>query len=195
MVYSHLAENFGNIERITSAPNYESFMTPSPSQTLHASFPSASFWRRLAAWIYDLLVGTAIVMLAAALAHAFAALLTSSGVVVLADGQEHADWLNSTPLYGIYLVLCIGWFFGWFWWRSGQTIGMRAWRLKVQQRDGSRITKKQAFIRLMTCLFGLGNLWVLIDWRNHRAWHDYAAGTELVTLSKEANQLYYWKEL
>lgn len=168
---------------------------PTSSQLLHASFPSAGFLRRLAAWVYDLLVAVAIIMLAAGVAHAFAALLTSLGWVTLAAGQEHADWLNSTPLYGIYLLTVVGFFFAWFWWRSGQTVGMRAWRLKVQQRDGRRITKQQALIRLLTCAFGLANLWVLVDFKNRRGWHDYAAGTELVTLSKEANQLYYWKEL
>lgn len=166
-----------------------------PSQTLHASFPSASFTRRLAAWVYDLLVATAIVMLASALALGFTALLTAAGIITLQGDMDHAGWLTSQPLYQAYLVLVVALFFGWFWWRSGQTIGMRAWRLKVQQRDGSRITPRQAVIRMVTALFGLGNLWVLVDFKNRRAWHDYAAGTELVTLSKEANQLYYWKEL
>ncbi|RUO60520.1 RDD family protein [Pseudidiomarina insulisalsae] len=167
----------------------------SPAQKLHASFPSAGFLRRLAAWVYDLLVAVAIIMLASALALGFAALLTSLDWLTLPAGVDHAAWLNSSPLYGLYLLAMLALFFGWFWYRSGQTLGMRAWRLKVQQRDGSRITKKQTLIRLLTCAFGLGNLWVLVDVKNRRAWHDYAAGTEMVTLSKEANQLYYWKEL
>ena len=167
----------------------------STSQQLHASFPSASFWRRLAAWVYDLLVAVAIIMLASGLALGFAALLTTTGAVTLPEGMDHAAWLNNSPLYSLYILGILGLFFGWFWSRSGQTLGMRAWRLKVQQRDGSLITKKQAFIRVLTCAFGIGNLWVLVDFKNRRAWHDYAAGTEMVTLSKEANQLYYWKEL
>ena len=167
----------------------------STSQSLHASFPSASFWRRFAAWVYDLLVAVAIIMLASGLALGGAALLTSTGVVTLPDGVDHAAWLNSSPLYSLYIMGVLGLFFGWFWYRSGQTLGMRAWRLKIQQRDGSLITKKQAFVRLLTCAFGLGNLWVIVDFKHRRAWHDYAAGTEMVTLSKEANQLYYWKEL
>lgn len=167
----------------------------SPAQKLHASFPSAGFFRRLAAWVYDVLVAVAIVMLASGIALGVAAVLTASGWVTLPDGVDHAAWLNSSPLYGLYLITVLGLFFGWFWYRSGQTLGMRAWRLKIQQRNGSRITKKQTLVRLITCCFGLGNLWVLVDRKNRRAWHDYAAGTEMVTLSKEANQLYYWKEL
>ncbi|RUO40688.1 hypothetical protein CWE22_00290 [Pseudidiomarina aestuarii] len=169
--------------------------TNSSTASVHAGFPSAGFWRRVASWIYDLLVAVAIIMLASALALGFAALLTTFGWITLGEGEDHAAWLNRSPLFGMYIVVMLALFFGWFWWRSGQTLGMRAWRLKVQQRNGQRLTKKQTLVRLLTSGFGLGNLWVLVDRKNRRAWHDYAAGTELVVLSKEANQLYYWREL
>ncbi|RUO78996.1 RDD family protein [Pseudidiomarina taiwanensis] len=177
---------------ISSATSEKPTLT---SQELHANSPSAGFLRRLGAMIYDLLVAVAIIMLAAGVALGFAAALSSLGIIQLAPNQDHAAWLSQGPWYGIYLIAVLGLFFGWFWWRSGQTVGMRAWRLKVQQRDGRRLTKKQVIIRLLTCCFGLGNLWVLVDFKHRRAWHDYAAGTELVVLSKEANQLYYWREL
>ena len=45
------------------------------AQELHASFPSAGFLRRLAAWVYDFLVAVAIIMLSSALALGFAATL------------------------------------------------------------------------------------------------------------------------
>ncbi|MGM0430311.1 MAG: RDD family protein [Pseudomonadota bacterium] len=167
----------------------------SEAQKLHASFPSAGFTRRLAAWVYDLLVAAAIIMLASALALLFAALLTSFNWLVLSDDMDHAAWLAQGPWYSLYLITVVAIFFGWFWKRSGQTLGMRAWRLKLQNRDGSRLTNRQVFIRLLTCCGGLGNLWVLFDFKNRRAWQDYAAGTEVVTLSKEANQLFYWNEL
>jgi len=168
---------------------------PRCTAQIHASFPSASFLRRLAAMVYDLLVAVAILMLATGVALLVPGILSQLDLIQLSETLTAADWLNQTPIFGVYLMVVLGLFFGWFWWRSGQTVGMRAWRLKVQQRNGQRLTKKQAFIRIVTCAFGLGNLWVLIDFKNRRAWHDYAAGTELVTLSKEANQLYYWKEL
>ena len=168
---------------------------PRTTAQIHASFASASFWRRFAAMIYDLLVAVAILMLASGIALILPATLNAAGIIELTENFSAADWLNQTPLYLVYLLLVLAGFFGWFWWRSGQTVGMRAWRLKVQQRNGQRLTTKQVLVRLLTCAFGLGNLWVLVDFKNRRAWHDYFAGTELVTLSKEANQLYYWKEL
>lgn len=168
---------------------------PSEAQKLHASFPSATFLRRVAAWIYDFLVACAMVMLATGLALGAAAITTNLGWVHLPEGMDHAEFIDQGPWLSIYLVAVLALFFGYFWKTSGQTVGMRAWRLKLQQRNGARLTNKQVVIRLVTCAFGLGNLWVLIDFKNRRAWQDYAAKTELVTLSKEANQLFYWKEL
>lgn len=165
------------------------------AQQLHASFPSAGFARRLAAWIYDFLVATAVAMLASALALIFASILTATGVITLNEQLDHAAWLAQGPWYSLYVLLVVAIFFGYFWKRSGQTVGMRAWRLKLQNRDGSKLSLKQVMIRLLTCCGGLGSLWVLIDFKNRRAWHDYAAHTELVVLSKEANQLFYWHDL
>ncbi|WP_404399821.1 RDD family protein [Idiomarina seosinensis] len=165
------------------------------AQKLHASFPSAGFLRRLAAWFYDLLVAAAIIMLASALALAFAGLLSATGIIQLDQNTDHAAWLSQGPWYGIYLVLVLGTFFGYFWKTSGQTVGMRAWRLKLQNRDGSKLSLKQTVLRLLTCFGGIGSLWVLVDFKNRRAIQDYVAGTELVVLSKDANQLFYWHDL
>ncbi|RUO76907.1 hypothetical protein CWI84_11155 [Idiomarina tyrosinivorans] len=165
------------------------------AQQAHANSPSAGFLRRFAAWIYDALVAIAIAMLSSALALGLVATLTAMGWLSLGNAEDHAALLTHSIWYKVYLLTVQVVFFGWFWWRSGQTIGMRAWRLRLQNPDGSRLTIKQVAIRMLTCLLGLGNLWVLVDRKHKRAWHDYVAGTELVTLSKQANQLYYWREL
>lgn len=165
------------------------------AQKLHASFPSAGFLRRIAAWVYDLLVAAAVIMLASALALALAGALATLELITLTEDFDHAAWLSQGPWFGLYLVLVLACFFGYFWRSSGQTIGMRAWRLKLQNRDGSKLTLKQTLLRLLTCLGGLGSLLVLIDFKNRRALQDYIAGTELVVLSKEANQLFYWHDL
>ncbi|RUO72797.1 RDD family protein [Idiomarina seosinensis] len=165
------------------------------AQKLHASFPSAGFLRRLAAWVYDLLVAAAVIMLASAIALAVAGALATMSFITLTEDFDHAAWLTQGPWFGIYLLLVLACFFGYFWRSSGQTIGMRAWRLKLQNRDGSKLTLKQTLLRLLTCLAGLGSLWMLLDFKNRRALQDYVAGTELVVLSKEANQLFYWQDL
>lgn len=47
-------------------------------------------------------------------------------------------------------------FFVYFWTTRGQTIGMMAWRLRVQKRDGSLIDWKQATARVLVVM----TLWV-----------------------------------
>ncbi len=72
-------------------------------------------------------------------------------------------------------------FFIFFWVKAGQTVGMRAWKLRVQKKDGSRITLIQALIRFFTSLFGLANLISPITKRK-RGLHDLLARTEVVVL-------------
>ena len=68
---------------------------------------------------------------------------------------------------------------------------MRAWRLKVQTLDGHLISWHQGALRAITALLGLGNLVVLVDFKNKRALQDYIAKTEVITLTKEENKRIY----
>jgi uncharacterized RDD family membrane protein YckC len=140
--------------------------------------PAPSLLRRLAAFFYDCLLLTALWMVTGALV-----LAASSGQ--LADPHRPA-WL----LYAFrsLLLLVPALFFSWFWTHGGQTLGMRAWRLKVVSADGGAVTWKAAGQRLAAAclsaaLLGLGFLWVLVD-RDRQAWHDRLSGTRLVVLPK-----------
>jgi uncharacterized RDD family membrane protein YckC len=75
------------------------------------------------------------------------------------------------------------------WRRGGQTIGMRAWRLRIVRTDGTPLDTRQALVRFGVSLFslaciGLGFCWALFD-AQHRTWHDIAAGTVMVRLEKK----------
>ncbi|TFH87027.1 RDD family protein [Billgrantia azerbaijanica] len=79
-------------------------------------------------------------------------------------------------------------FFAFCWGRGGMTLGMQAWRLRVQTPDGRPISLVQSLIRyavawLSLAAFGLGYLWVLID-AERRSWPDLASGTRVVVLPK-----------
>jgi len=79
-------------------------------------------------------------------------------------------------------------FFGMFWTRSGQTLGMASWRLKVMREDGGRLTWTDTVLRLAAAALsllplGLGFLWILFD-RDRRAWHDRLSRTRVVLLPK-----------
>lgn len=88
------------------------------------------------------------------------------------------------PLFFAYLLLVIWAFYGWFWTHGGQTLGMRAWKIRVVSLDGAALSWNQAARRYVCAwaslgLLGLGYVWVWID-PDKRAWHDMASGTRLV---------------
>lgn len=160
---------------------------------MSGEFPRAGFWRRFASLIYDSLVVISLSMLTAILY--FAAIQSLIALGFIPQTEDPAAFIQDSPLlYGIRSVLFVGVnivFFAYFWTKSGQTIGMRAWCLKVQTRDGELISWPQAVIRSVTALLGLGNLVVLVDFKNKRALQDYISKTEVVALTKEENKRIY----
>jgi uncharacterized RDD family membrane protein YckC len=124
-------------------------VAPAPGTDSPAPVP-ARLPRRLAAIAYDSLLLAAVLFLAAALALGLAVLLLGDERVAL-----HSP-LRGNPLFSAYLLLvCFG-FFGGFWVHGGQTLGMRAWRLRVRRLDGRNIGWWQALAR-----FSVAGLWPL----------------------------------
>lgn len=122
----------------------------------------------MGAIVYDLFLLAAVLFLATAIA------LPLNAGAAFTSGQY---------LYPVYLLAVSFLFFGWFWTHGGQTLGMRAWKIKVLTRDRKPIGWSQALIRFIAALvswgvFGLGFLWIIID-RQRRSWHDYLSHTAL----------------
>ncbi|RTE87674.1 MULTISPECIES: RDD family protein [Gammaproteobacteria] len=156
-------------------------------------FPRAGFLVRIGAIVYDFLVVLAVLMFAVAVALAFSVALDKTGIWPLGEAVDHADRLSGSILYTLYLLTVLFGFFALFWHRGGQTLGMKAWRLRVQNENGKRISWKQAFLRSVTAIVGLGNLRVI--WAKDKlAWQDKIAKCEVVRLTPEANQFKNWKE-
>ncbi len=152
----------------------------------------AGFRRRMGSYLYDFLTSIAVYMAAGAISFAIFGFLFAQGVIDN-QGFEHASDLqqNSYLANGLILLWNLGWvafFFMYFWQRSGQTIGMRAWRLKVQNVDGSLISFKTGFKRLCFTFLGLGNLLVIFDRKNKLSLQDRFTNTEIVVLSLEENR-------
>lgn len=90
--------------------------------------------------------------------------------------------------YRVYLLLLIIIFYSWFWRKSGQTLGMQAWRIKLEHADGGKPSWKQCIVRVIVAgvslaAGGLGYWWIWID-RDRRSWHDRASNTVLRTIPK-----------
>jgi uncharacterized RDD family membrane protein YckC len=132
------------------------------------AWPRAGLWRRLASIGYDLLLVLALMMALTA-----AVLLIRGGDAIGAG----AVWFQ------LLLLACWWLYFAWSWSRGGQTVGMRAWRMRLTRPDGSAVDWRRASLRfaaaaLSALALGLGFAWTLVD-RRGLSWHDRLSGTEL----------------
>ena len=159
----------------------------------------AGFFRRLAAIIYDILVAVAVGMCAAMVMLAAMLLLVENNVLNNHGYEHFSDLIQHAPVYQYILQ---GWvatwviaFFLWFWRNGGQTIGMRAWRLRIVSTNENPLTYTRAFVRMLTSFLGLGTLLVLLDYKHKQSLQDRIAGTEVICLSKEANHHRSWRNL
>jgi len=143
--------------------------------------PSPSLPRRLVAMVYDTFLVLPLVMLSVALCLGAHTLLVGS------PPENTVVQLNANLVRFVALVTVMV-FFSAFWMRSGQTLGMQAWRIKLVSVRGDRVTAVQAILRclgaaLSAAALGLGYLWCLVD-RQGRCWHDYLSGSKLVLLPR-----------
>lgn len=93
--------------------------------------------RRLAAISYDGLLLLAVLLLASAVLIP----LTHAGTA-----PAYSPWRT------LYLLLVSFGFFGWFWTHGGQTLGMRAWRLQLQNHSGGMVSWPRAGLRFALSL-------------------------------------------
>jgi len=139
----------------------------------------AGVLRRFGAALYDSLLLLALVMVVTALL-----LFLTGGKAVTVN--DYGVWGYA---YRVLLVLLVIGFFGVFWTLKGQTLGMLAWRLRVERESGSLLSWSDALKRLAAgCLswgvLALGILWILVD-RDRLAWHDRVTHTRVVVLPKK----------
>lgn len=133
------------------------------------AFPSAPVLARFAAMIYESLLITAVVFVA-------------SLVSVLSVVDLHVPW--QMFLFRLYLLGVLFAYFSAFWLRSGQTLAMKTWRIRLVNQNGAPLTLKQAAQRFILAflgllLGGLGFWWALFD-RDRQFLHDRIVGTRLI---------------
>jgi uncharacterized RDD family membrane protein YckC len=130
---------------------------------------TAPLWPRFGALVYEGVLLFGVVFLAS---WVF--------TVILGDATQG---LKRT-LHGVYLAGVVGLYFVYCWRRSGQTLPMKTWGLRLERRDGAPLRLGQAVLRYVLALAGLlggalGFLWAFVD-RDRQFLHDRLMGTRIV---------------
>lgn len=116
-------------------------------------------------------------------AFVVAVLWTFAGVAAVAINRGEAIPAG-TVWFGALLVGVTYAYFVYSWYRGGQTLGMRAWRLEVSSIHGGRPTPGQASLRFIVgLLLGVDLLWTYLDPAG-RSLADRASGTSVRRLPR-----------
>jgi len=126
-----------------------------------AKISAPNFFKLGACLIYEALVVIAISLIC-------------TTVFVLLFGEATAG--VKRYLLQLFLWLTTGIYFVWCWQKSGQTLAMQTWQLRLLNQDGELLTLTAAITRyvlasLSFMAFGLGYLWVIAD-RDRLFLHD-----------------------
>jgi uncharacterized RDD family membrane protein YckC len=113
-------------------------MTPAELSAL----PAPQFWRRVSCCLYEQLVLLGVI--------AFTFLVPNLGLGIL-FGVSLPSWLTF-----IYLYSVLGIYFIWYWTKSGQTLAMQTWRIRMIGANGFNLTRRQAIWRYV-----YGSLWIV----------------------------------
>jgi uncharacterized RDD family membrane protein YckC len=113
-------------------------MSPSELNVL----PAPHFWRRISCTLYEQLVLLGVVALT------FLAPNLALGILF---GLSLPSWLTF-----LYLYCVLGLYFVWYWTKTGQTLAMQTWRIRMIGVGGLTLTRKQAIWRYV-----FGSLWIL----------------------------------
>jgi len=149
---------------------------------LQQTLPPANLIRRLMAMVYD-----AFLLLGISFAY---------GIAVLLLRLLFGDDTMQAPHPVLQVIIVIGlWFFYalfyvWCWRRTGQTLGMKSWRIQLQGYNQKTPSWKECWLRsilapLSLGVLGIGYFWCLFD-KNGACLHDNVSHTRVVLLPKNA---------
>ena len=126
-----------------------------------------------ACFIYDTLIVTALSFACAGL------------FLLLAGDATHS---LKRYLLQLTLWLVIGVYFVWCWSRSGQTLAMKTWKLKLVNIDINLLSIQAAWLRYIAAtaslmLLGLGFLWAIVD-RDKLYLHDRLLKNRIIAVQR-----------
>lgn len=184
--------------------------SPPPSTTPKTTVELANAGVRLAAVLYD---GLLIIAMNAIIAAILVGIATPTEIAEKHQAVVLPDWFRHFVLFPAMVIMT--WlFYGYFWRKTGQTLGMQTWRLKVIKPNGQLLSWSDAFGRCaaamilpticglaanvlynnsgafsLSLVFGfVGNyLWAWINGRG-LAWHDQLSATVVIRVPVDPRQ-------
>ena len=146
-----------------------------PEQMNRARPPGLA--RRLATMVYDLMLLFGVLVVAAALFYTPFHLGGSESI----SGPARL-------VFQAYLLAVIVLYYWYFWTGGRQTLGMRAWRMRLVRDDGTDLSGTDALRRLVFAAItlaplGIGLFWMLFN-RARLTWYDGLSGTRPVLLAQ-----------
>ena len=135
---------------------------------------NVSFLRRLGSIIYDFFL-------------VFSFVFFIEGVVIIINNKQA---ITSSLFFYLLTLPLIYVYFSMSWVRGKQTLGMRAWKFEIIQKDGSHVTHKQSIIRFLLAtisLLGIGFIFQLFN-QHKLPLHDYYSKTYLISTLKQYDQ-------
>ena len=129
--------------------------------------------RRLASMVYEAVL-------------LFAVGFFAAWLFFFASGGRDATGGAARHLLQIFIALIYAGYFLWCWLRGGQTLAMKAWRLRLVRVDGRPLNLPLAIARYVlaligTLVFAVTFLWAFVD-RERAFLHDRLVGTRIIKL-------------
>ena len=131
---------------------------------------NVSFLRRLGSIIYDFFL-------------VFSFVFFVEGVVIIINNKQA---ITSSLFFYLLTLPLIYAYFSMSWIRGKQTLGMRAWKFEIIQKDGSNVTQKQSLIRFLLAIISLLGIGFIFQFFNQYKLplHDYYSKTYLISTLK-----------
>jgi uncharacterized RDD family membrane protein YckC len=122
-----------------------------------------SLLRRLASLLYETLL-------------VFGVAFFAAWIFFFASGGRDATTGVARAELQVFILMVLAAYFLWCWLRGGQTLAMRAWKIRLVD-----VTPGKAIARFLiaAALLPLSILWALVD-RDRQFLHDRLAGTRLI---------------
>lgn len=131
----------------------------------------ASLFKRLLAIFYDLVLLATMFLLASAIAIVF---------------NEHKAFASGNYIMPLWLIFVTSLYYCISWKSSGQTLGLKAWGLKLVKLDGSDFTWLEVitrfFISLILFCTIVGFLWLLFN-KNRLTIYDIVTKSKIICKS------------